>query len=393
MKKLLMIILCALVLTFAIAGCANDSNGEQGQGDETNETGRENLSDEYEDGGTEEVPTNGAGTEDGGFFDFEFAFAAFPPNTVMVDLGDLTITWEELFFGLHNTITSVLMSQGEITDWSEIIFDDVTLAEAVLNNAVENLLDYKAVEFATGLLGMSYDLVTDALRSEIEMLIAEYEGEDALMEMLWQNAGVRSRDFLDYIISTSLMINHMFEEMYGIEGSLLADEDIEAYYAAQGEEFLMAKHILFSTMEEEGADTAEERALEVLQMLVDFDGDDFSAFFDELMFLYSEDPGSFSFPDGYIFQYHEMVEEFSAATVELEIGGFSELVESSFGFHIIHRIPLNFDVPPMGSQISLRYIAAQTMFSTNMFEWANSLNVEHTAEFYSIVLEDIFVLN
>jgi len=64
-------------------------------------------------------------------------------------------------------------------------------------------------------------------------------------------------------------------------------------------------------------------------------GEDFT----ELMFSYSEDFGGLDqFPDGYTFVEWQMVEEFSLATLELEIGEISRPVRSEFGFHIIMRI-------------------------------------------------------
>ena len=391
MKKLLMIILCALMLTFAVVGCANDTESDYEPNDYGAYDPAELRGASAENWGADDDPANGPDTDGCHFFDFDYAFAAFPPDTVMMRLGDLTITWEELFFGLHNTIQSVLMNRGELIDWSEIIFDDVTMAEAILENAVDNLLDYKAVELAVWQLGMSYEMVRDSVRREFDALLEAYETEDALMEMLWQNAGIRSRELLDYIMASSFMVPYIFDEMFGEGGSTLSDEEVETFFADQGEEFLMAKHILFSLMDEEAADTAAERAEEIFQRLMAFDGDDFEAFFDDLMFTYSEDPGSFNFPDGYIFQYHEMVAEFSAAVVELEIGEFSPIVESTFGYHIILRIPLNFNVAPMGSQFSARYMAAQAMFGNNLFGGIHDLNIERTAEFYSIVLADIFI--
>jgi len=391
LKKLLVIILCALMLTFAVTGCANDTENDYDPNDYNDYDPTERRGESAENWGDDNGATNGSDTGGCHFFDFEHAFAAFPPDTVMLRVEDLTITWEELFFGMYGTIQAVLANRGGVIDWSEILFDDVTMAQAILDNAVENLLEFKALEFAGTRLGMSYEIVRDSVRDEFEALIEEHETEDAVWEMLWHNAGIRSREVLDFVIGTRFMVPYIFEEMFGEDGASLPDEDIEAFFAEHGEEFLMAKHILFSLMNEETADTAAERAEEILQRLMAFDGDDFEAFFDELMFTYSEDPGSFNFPQGYIFQFHEMVPEFSSAVVELEVGEFSQIVESSFGYHIILRIPLNFNVAPMGSQFSVRSIAAQEMFAHDVFGRISGFNIERTAEFYSIVLEDIFI--
>ena len=58
---------------------------------------------------------------------------------------------------------------------------------------------------------------------------------------------------------------------------------------------------------------------------------------------YSEDTGLESYPDGYTYQEGEMVDEFYAGTKALEIGEYSRLVESNYGFHIIMRIEPDHD--------------------------------------------------
>jgi parvulin-like peptidyl-prolyl isomerase len=54
----------------------------------------------------------------------------------------------------------------------------------------------------------------------------------------------------------------------------------------------------------------------------------------------TEDPGVASYPDGYLFQSGEMVAEFEDATAALEIGQVSGIVETTYGYHIIYRIPI-----------------------------------------------------
>lgn len=65
--------------------------------------------------------------------------------------------------------------------------------------------------------------------------------------------------------------------------------------------------------------------------------DDLEAKFDELMNQYSEDSGLQSSPDGYTATPGEMVPEFEAAAFSLGFGEVSDIVESSYGYHIILR--------------------------------------------------------
>ena len=47
-----------------------------------------------------------------------------------------------------------------------------------------------------------------------------------------------------------------------------------------------------------------------------------------------------SSPDGYVFTEGEMVDEFYQGTKALEVGGVSDPIKSSYGWHIIQRLPL-----------------------------------------------------
>lgn len=100
-----------------------------------------------------------------------------------------------------------------------------------------------------------------------------------------------------------------------------------------------AKHILFMFGEDQERSAEETKALaeEILSRL------DAGEDFDTLMNEYSEDTGLESYPDGYTFQDGEMVDEFYQAAKSLEIGQYSSLVESVYGYHIIMRIEPDHD--------------------------------------------------
>lgn len=63
--------------------------------------------------------------------------------------------------------------------------------------------------------------------------------------------------------------------------------------------------------------------------------------FDELIKQYGEDPGMENSPEGYTFTKGKMVDEFYNAAMALDVGEISHPVRSSYGFHIIKRLPLN----------------------------------------------------
>lgn len=111
--------------------------------------------------------------------------------------------------------------------------------------------------------------------------------------------------------------------------------------------YVRAKHILISFPEEgEGEDGAVtdaqkkatlDKANEVLALVES--GEDFDALIKE----YGEDPGMNTYTGGYYFTTGMMVPEFEETSFALEEGAVSGLVETTYGYHIIQRLPLDDD--------------------------------------------------
>ena len=65
--------------------------------------------------------------------------------------------------------------------------------------------------------------------------------------------------------------------------------------------------------------------------------------FRELKDEYCEDTGKVNFPEGYTFTPGTMVQEFEDAVNALEDYQVSDPVETSYGYHVIMRLPLSVD--------------------------------------------------
>jgi hypothetical protein len=138
-----------------------------------------------------------------------------------------------------------------------------------------------------------------------------------------------------------------------------------------------------------------ERILQLLNSRIG--SDNFVEFFREMMFEHSEDPGSISSPDGYLFREGDMVSEFFEATIGLEIGEISGIVETMYGYHIILRIPIDYDSVPIalmggGNFASLRMLAAIEDFWTQHSQWIDAVmaEVEFSPEYEALDLAAVF---
>ena len=105
--------------------------------------------------------------------------------------------------------------------------------------------------------------------------------------------------------------------------------------------FIKAQHILKLTQDQStGEAFADDKKAEVKKsaeaLLAEIKG---GADFAALMASESEDPGSAQQPEGYIFTEGEMVQEFYEGAKALKEGEVSEIVETSYGYHIIKRVP------------------------------------------------------
>ena len=200
-------------------------------------------------------------------------------------------------------------------------------------DAKQQLLDYTNEGILSGYAIMALAeenniALTDADKKELDDNIAtlteQLGGEDAYQEAL------ASQHYTDTVYrelySTSMLMEKVLTELYGA--------DIKADIAKN---YVRAQHILVKYTDSTATEHADElaKAQEILDKLNS--GEDFEA----LMAEFNEDTGE---PDeGYYFTTGEMVQEFEDAAFALKEGEISEIVPTSYGYHILRRLPMEED--------------------------------------------------
>ncbi|MBR0366297.1 MAG: peptidylprolyl isomerase [Clostridia bacterium] len=180
-----------------------------------------------------------------------------------------------------------------------------------------------------------------------------------------------SMEFLEMLFTESAYQSKVTEQVEEELGDAEAtDEEIEKYFL---ENYIRAKHILVNLEEEateepateeaadvegetkeENAETPEPTAVteedgkkgeELANLILEKakNGEDF----DKLVETYNQDPGMKDNDDGYIFTEGDMVSEFYDCAKELKPGEFG-VVKSSYGYHVIERLPLTKDEKKFG---------------------------------------------
>lgn len=144
------------------------------------------------------------------------------------------------------------------------------------------------------------------------------------------------------VISDIMCASQYYSQRFDYE---FADERILQEY---NENYVCAKHILISTIDEKTGEPMNERQLRSAKMTADniYKSAKAGEDFDALIAKHSADPGSASYPNGYVFTRGEMVSEFETAAFSLDENEITGPVKSQYGFHIIMRCPL----PAMNEQ-------------------------------------------
>ncbi len=131
--------------------------------------------------------------------------------------------------------------------------------------------------------------------------------------------------FIDAIESDSFITNFLLAK--------ISNEDFDSAKKWYAENYMSAKHVLV---------TFEGRTKNEAKKIIDdvYKKAKAGSDFDSLIEKYGEDPGMKSYPEGYTFTKGEMVKEFEDATLALKDNQISPVIETSYGYHIIKRIPL-----------------------------------------------------
>ncbi len=378
-RRLSALLLAALLTAVTLAGCAKD------------------------DGKAQDAP------------DTEPAPAAEPAETtpsapepaVIVDddtaliTNGVSVSWDTFTY-FANYFARSIMENGSVTTKDQL----APYADQILITCQRTCTSFGALELAAieKLPG------TAVSQNEVDTLwqsiLSQYGTEEEAQKTLAENH--MTEDVYKSILYYNTLSDKLFEAMYGARGEKLSDEAVAEQTASDG--YMMAKHILLVTTEtgEDGTQTdmsdedkaaVREKLEGIAAQLQGLEGKELEAKFDELMLANTEDPGVQTNPGGYLFQNGDMVAEFQSATEALEEYGLSDIVATSYGYHLILRIPIDYDAIPSAYsmyqyygyepyRLSLRYLVAQSQFQSVIDGWVDTADV-----IYSDKMDDLDILS
>jgi peptidyl-prolyl cis-trans isomerase C len=168
----------------------------------------------------------------------------------------------------------------------------------------------------------------------LKMVIQRFPSEDEFKKAM-ENMGLTAESVKDKI-ARGLMVQRLVEERIG-KNATVSEEEIKVYYKDHPKEFLQpeqvrASHILVKV--EPGPDDAKKaearKKIQEIQGKVK-GGEDFA----ELAKNNSDCPSKANGGDLGYFSRGKMVKPFEEAAFVLEVGKVSDVVETSFGYHLI----------------------------------------------------------
>lgn len=305
-------------------------------------------------------------------------------QTVGIRRGDAIVTVdgegvpaEEYLFWLSNAIETEQYYGGPVADEDWAGLGEELKADALETAKLYQVIRNKAAEYGAGLTPEQEEEV----RSETEAVVEQSGGEEAFRARLDQMC-ISREGFLN--LNLVYYLNENLREKLEEDGAIaVTDDELDEHIEENG--IYAAKHILISTRRQLGDGSYEEfsdeeraEALKVARDLYDrlIASGNSEELFDALMKEYSGDgrdeSGNLYAPEGYTYVYPgRMVSEFEEGAKALKIGEISQPIQTTFGYHIILRIPVD------RAQAQAEY-GADYKFSKLLDRWVDEAQVTTT---------------
>jgi len=346
--------------------------------------------------------------------DYAAIYATHKPDEIVAKVGNHDVTWSEyfrFFFDYASQIDDYMVTStmyyGVTPSWEDE-FDATNgtmLKDMPALYAEEDILKYASIngyakEHGLALSETNTQTVEDTMTAAKEAYCGENASEKAFEEVLGKS--YLSRELYSYLVSSGYLYQQMFTDLYGENGAYVNEADAVKYLEDQG--YVSANHILFMTIDRSTGEKVDEdtiksklkRAQEISEELqgienVDERREKFLKYKAEL----DEDTGKTAYPKGYTFTKGTMVTEFENAVNELGEYEVSDPVESTYGYHVIMRLPLSGDAileySDAGTPITAKAKYANEDYANKMQTYMDSLKVEYAEGYQAPEIKDYLI--
>ena len=389
MKKLVVILAAVCILFAGVVGYISCTNRPADVEPEAEPENSQII--EAEESGTEVQTLT---------VDYDAMRASHEPDEIVAACNGRDVRWDEYFYWASYNATQVenyintMATYGLSVSWDDPWSQDSaeTYAEFVTANAEEQIKQVNSVEdFAAENNVVLSDEILAEMDEQLKSTIASVCGEDATEEEFneYLDQAYLTRELYDRMNRMNYLYQQGYTQLYGETGELIDDAAAIAYLEDNG--YVSANHILLMTvdsatgeaLDEETIAAQEEKAKEIAAELQAIEDPQLLLTrFAELKEEYCEDTGKVTYPDGYTFTPGTMVTEFEDACNALEEYQVSDPVLTSYGYHVIIRLPFDPDrvveYSYEGTPLTARSLAANA-------EYASRMDAQHEKTTFELV--------
>lgn len=343
--------------------------------------------------------------------DYDAILALHDEEEVVATIDGRDISWREYYYWLFVQASQIddyfaQMSAyyGISPDWSQPATADMNFSQMTVANVEYMLSQVKAVEKfaaenAVELTEEDEAALAQQLQSDMAAMLGEEADEEAFNEYLLM--AHLDRNIYDSLNRAERLINRSFSQLYGDNGELVDAAEVLGYLADN--QYIRANHILYMTIDPAtGAaleDAAKAEKLEKAQALAA----ELAAIEDEAELVerfnavkaeVCEDSGKVNFAEGYTFTPGTMVPEFEDCCIALADYAVSEVVETSYGYHVIMKLPLDADALILtsdGQTSTGRLLYANDSFNKSLNEAVEALPIEYVEGFETVDLTEFVI--
>lgn len=334
--------------------------------------------------------------------DYEALYALHDPAEVVMIVDGKDVTWGEYFSWLYMSAMQTeqyfvaMGNYGVPLKWSDPVGEDgSTYADSAIaggENTIRQLMTILGYAESQGVEASQETL--DAVQAQRESDKLATVGEEGTEEDFAQflHSLYRSEDAYQRATMANYLNLQHYSDTYGENFEKVSDEQALGYLQENG--YLYANHILLTTMDLQTGEALEEAAVaekeaqaqalaEELQAIQD--PEQLVKRFQELKEEYDEDTGKVAYPDGYVFLPGEMVTEFEEGVKALADYGVSQPVKTSYGYHVILRLPLTADTvvsyDSTGAAVTGRSLFASFDYAAGLDAYLENLSMEYVDDF------------
>lgn len=271
-------------------------------------------------------------------------------DTVVANVGQAQVTADELLYWMVNGVNLNLSQSGGVElPWDLELEGGGTLSDSFKESALEVAAFYALLPQKAQAEGITE--ISQETQDQLAQLRDSYLGKlgsEKMVDYYFLAGGMADWNTFTALNHKADLLTQLQQAYFG-EGSEGYPTDAEVLAFAQDElGAFRVKHILLMTMDQATREPLDEAAAAEKKTLAEDllaqlrESADPIALFDQLMNQYSEDGGLATNPDGYVFDSTaSLVGGFREATLALEVGQISDLVETDYGYHIMLRLPLD----------------------------------------------------